>query len=258
MKQIKLFFNSLYSLYVIVLFFVFIPLVLVYYILVAGFPRNRRMRLIFKCHKVWLHTWAFLSGIKLNTVGHDKIDPDQTYVFLLNHRNMFDMILAGSCIQHAFQPLVKKELFKIPGLGWLFAMASVPVNRSSPESRKQSFDLMMQRIQEKTSILIFPEGTRNRTPAPLKAFYDGGFRLAIMNEIPVVPVVLIDLAQLQPVDTFRVYPGTVSLHFLDPISTEEMTEEDIEPLKKRVYDIMERFIQENDKFFREEMLTGKE
>ena len=209
------------------------------------------MRLIFRGHKVWLFTWAFLSGITLETNGHDKIHREGTYVFILNHRNMFDMILAGSCIQHSFQPLVKKELFKIPLLGWLFAMASVPVNRSNAESRKQSFDLMMSRIKEKTSILIFPEGTRNRTPKPLKDFYDGGFRLAIANEVPIVPIILLNLSRLQPVDTFRVYPGTVSLNFLDLVETKGMTEEDVPALKKKVYDIMEAYILENDEDFKD-------
>ncbi|MEZ4776038.1 MAG: lysophospholipid acyltransferase family protein [Bacteroidia bacterium] len=241
--------SAVYSAYVILLFFVFTPLVLVYYILISPFPTNTRMRLVYKCHWVWMTIWAFMSGIKMEVQGKEKLVYDQTYVFLPNHSNLFDIVLAGSRIQHPFKPLAKRELWRIPFLGQLFAMAAIPVDRSSKESRAHSFELMVSAVKKGTSILIFPEGTRNRTAAPLKAFYDGGFRLAIAGQVPIMPVMLLNVRQLQPVGTFRVYPGRVSLHFLDPIPVTGLTENDVESLKKQVYDLMEKYILANDSWF---------
>jgi 1-acyl-sn-glycerol-3-phosphate acyltransferase len=65
------------------------------------------------------------------------------------------------------------------------------------------------------SLLIFPEGTRNRTPEPTKDFYDGAFKAAIAAQVNVAPFVLINIRHLQPVDSKLVYPGRVTMRFLD-------------------------------------------
>ncbi|MBW2700162.1 MAG: 1-acyl-sn-glycerol-3-phosphate acyltransferase [Deltaproteobacteria bacterium] len=239
-----------YSAYVLLLFIAFIPLALVYYLLIFFFPTNTRLRLVYRFHRLWIFTVALLSFIRIKVRGAEKIIRDETYVFVVNHCNLFDTAIAGSCIQHPFKPLAKRELFKIPGLGWLFAMASVPVNRSSKESRKKSFDEMVKAIKGKTSILLFPEGTRNRTDKPLKSFYDGSFRLAIDCQVPVMPIVLLDVRALQPVDSLKMYPGKVSMNFLEPIPTQGMDSSHVEKLKQKVYAVMEKFILENDKMFR--------
>ncbi len=36
------------------------------------------------------------------------------------------------------------------------------------------------------SVLIFPEGTQNRTNDPLQQFYDGAFRIAVETQQPVL------------------------------------------------------------------------
>lgn len=249
--------SGIYSAYVIVLFFVFTPVVLVYYLLILPFPTNTRMRLIYKCHWVWITIWAVLSGIHMEVKGKEKLIYDQTYVFLPNHSNLFDIVLAGSRIQHPFKPLAKRELLRIPFLGQLFALAAIPVDRSSKESRAHSFELMVSEVKKGTSILIFPEGTRNRTSAPLKEFYDGGFRLAIVGQVPIMPVMLLNVRQLQPVGTFWVSPGRVALHFLDPVPVTGLTEADVDHLKTQVYDLMEKYILANDDWFISQNLLPK-
>ncbi|MEZ4826515.1 MAG: lysophospholipid acyltransferase family protein [Bacteroidia bacterium] len=227
--------NSIYSIYVIALFFLFTPLVLAFYLLILPFPTNTRMRLIYKCHWVWISTWAVLSGIRMEVQGNEKLDRKETYVFLPNHNNLLDIVLAGSRIQHPFKPLAKRELLRIPLLGQLFALAAIPVDRSSKESRARSFEVMVAAVKKGTSILIFPEGTRNRTDAPLKDFFDGGFRLAIAGQVKIIPVILLHVRKLQPVGTFRIFPGKVALHFLDPIDVSGLTESDTDNLKSSVF-----------------------
>ena len=242
-------FRILYSFYTFLLFFITALPVLLFYFIILPLPNNTRLRWVYRCNIIWLTTWGILCGIIFQTKGAKKINRDETYVFLSNHCNLFDIIMTGSRIQHPFMPLAKKEVMKVPVLGQLVGINSVIVDRSSKESRKQSFERMLERIRQKTSILIFPEGTRNRTNKPLKDFYDGGFRLAITAQVPIIPIVLLNIRQLQPVGTFWVSPGKVSLNFLDPIPTKGLTLDDLEGLKKSIFEKMKRFILENDKFF---------
>ena len=254
--MLKKIIHGIYSGWVLLLFFVTgIPVLLLYFI-IYPLPNNIRLRWVYRINYVWLTSWGLLSGIIIQTKGDKKRDPKETYVFISNHCNLFDIVMTGSRIQHAFMPLAKKEVLKVPVLGQLVGINSVPVDRSSKESRRQSFERMVERIRQKTSILIFPEGTRNRTAKPLKEFYDGGFRLAITTQVPIMPIVLLNIRKLQPVGTFLVSPGKISLNFLDPIPTKGMELTDVEKLKQMVFDRMQKFILENDIFFKD--LAGKE
>jgi 1-acyl-sn-glycerol-3-phosphate acyltransferase len=70
-------------------------------------------------------------------------------------------------------------------------------------------------------MVIYPEGTRNRTGQPLKKFYDGAFRLAVDAKKPVMPVVLLHTREILPADkTFYLRPHSIEMHFLPPVYSE--------------------------------------
>lgn len=230
-------------------------LILILYIFLMPLPQRKFLRTIYRINKVWITTWATLSGIRIKVNGAEHIKSDQDYVFISNHLNLLDIILNGSCIQHPFTPLIKKQLLKVPLLGQLLALTSVPVDRSSPESRKASFQRMKDTLARHISILIFPEGTRNRTEEPLKPFYSGAFRLAVEAEVILMPVVLLDIRKRQPVGTFRIYPGEISINFLEPIDTQGMDEDDVEALKQTVFNRMYEVILNKDSYFTRRVLS---
>lgn len=249
--------SLLYSMYVLLVFFLSMPVVLLFYIVISTFPERKRMIWVYKCNIVWINLWGFFTGIRMKVFGNEKLDLAKDYVFLSNHCNMLDIVITGSRIQHPFKPLIKKELTKIPLLGTLFNMTSLAVDRSSHESRQASFQAMVDQLARHISILIFPEGTRNRTNKPLKSFYDGGFRLAIETKTTIVPVVLIGVRELQPVHTFRIYPGTTSLHILDPVPTSGYDMKDLEKLKQLVFDRMFAFVVAHEPMFKDYVAEEK-
>lgn len=163
---------------------------------------------------------------------------------------MIDIPFTASCIDHYYKPLVKKELMSFPILGPLLRMTSLGVYRSSPESRKNVSVKMAEAMKNGLSLLIFPEGTRNRTPEPTKEFYDGAFKAAISAQANIAPFVLINIRHLQPVDSNLIYPGRVTMRFLDPISTAGMTEADTETLKNRVRAMIDEVLRKEDILFR--------
>lgn len=249
--------SILYSVYVLFIFFVFIPIVIVFYLIISTLPERERMIWVYKCNEVWIGCWGLLCGIRLEVSGHEKIDLKEDYIFLSNHCNMLDMVITGSRIQHPFKPLIKKELTRIPLLGTLFNMTSLAVDRSSKESRQASFQSMVDQLNRHISILIFPEGTRNRTDQPLKSFYDGAFRLAIETKTTIIPIVLIGVRELQPVHTFRIFPGKTSTYFLDPIPTNQYDIEDLDELKKLVFDRMFAFVVTHEPMFKDYLAENK-
>lgn len=243
---------SIYMVYVAIVFFTCLTCMLIIYVpLLLIRDERTRMRVIYFFNKLFLKwIWSNLVGIRVTVQGREKIQDDKTYAFVCNHSNMLDIPFTASCIDHYYKPLVKKELMSFPILGPLLRMTSLGVDRSSPESRRNVSVKMADAMKGGLSLLIFPEGTRNRTPEPTKDFYDGAFKAAIAAQAYVAPFVLINIRHLQPVDSNLIYPGRVTMRFLDPISTAGMTEADTEALKIRVRAMIDDVLRKEDVLFK--------
>ncbi len=221
------------------------------YALVSPIKDDRkRMKYIYKFNKiVFRYFWSRIALVPVTVEGREKINDDQTYVFVANHSNMLDIPYSSSCVDHYYKPLVKKELLKVPIMGKMFQWTSLPVDRGSKDDRKNSMNTMIDWLKSGISIWIFPEGTRNRTELPVKEFYDGAFKLAIEAQVPIAPIVVINSRSLQPVDSNIIYPGKVTWRFLDPISTKGMTDADVASLKERVAKLIGDTLLKEDKYF---------
>ncbi|MCI4671410.1 MAG: 1-acyl-sn-glycerol-3-phosphate acyltransferase [Bacteroidia bacterium] len=250
MKYLLRPFQWIYTIYVVAMFFItMVPIVFIYLFL-SLVPRNPRMIWVFRVNIVWLTIWGALCGIFMVTRGQEKIKKGKQYVILSNHVNMMDMIMLGSRLVHPFQPLIKKELLRIPLFGFLLRITSIPIDRSSGESRKAGFKTMVRRIETGTSILIFPEGTRNRASTPLAPFYLGAFRLAVATQTPIVPIVLVNMRRVQKPGQLLIKPGIVTFQILDPIPTAGMEDKDVKPLLDKVHKTYWDYLLEHDGDFK--------
>jgi 1-acyl-sn-glycerol-3-phosphate acyltransferase len=142
-----------------------------------------------------------------------------------------------------FRPLAKKELLKIPVFGLIARGATVIVDRSSGESRKKSLDKLKATLAEGISILLFAEGTQNRSKEVLQPFKDGAFRLAIDTQMPLLPMVVIGAGPLMPPGTINLRPGLIKIVVGPEISTTGMTE--TIALKNHTFEVMKEMIHKN-------------
>jgi 1-acyl-sn-glycerol-3-phosphate acyltransferase len=72
-----------------------------------------------------------------------------------------------------------------------------------------------------------------------------------MAQANIAPFVLINIRHLQPVDSNLIYPGRVTMRFLDPISTVGMTEADTDALKNRVRGMIDEVLRKEDYLFKD-------
>jgi 1-acyl-sn-glycerol-3-phosphate acyltransferase len=126
--------------------------------------------------------------------------------------------------------------------GWIAQTAAVIVDRSSPESRKKSIDRLKKILREGISILIFAEGTQNRTKELLQPFHDGAFRIAVDAQQPILPIVVIGAGKLMPPGTIDLKPGKVRIVVGDEISTDGLTPKDVANLKQQTFEAMRQLI----------------
>src|SRR5258706_10029856 len=76
-----------------------------------------------------------IAGVKVRTVGLEKIDPARTYIFMSNHISNLDPPITLPLIPRRTSVMVKKELFRVPILGKIMLIGSlVPVDRGNRDS----------------------------------------------------------------------------------------------------------------------------
>ena len=250
MALIRNILNIIWSGFCIVTFF--IVLILLFFVYAAVYFANDRMRTLtaYRANRVLSAAWLAICGYKLEIEGAEKIDPNKTYMFICNHSNMLDLPVTGYFLQHYYKTLVKKELKYVPIFGFLIKISSIPVDRSNPESRSHSTQVILDKLKHGISLMIFPEGTRNKTGQPLKSFYGGAFKTAVLAQVPIQPFVYLDSRMLQPVQSYRFHPGTIRIRVLVAVETKGLTAADVDALQETVYKTMEEVILREDKDFK--------
>ncbi|GIV34445.1 MAG: 1-acyl-sn-glycerol-3-phosphate acyltransferase [Chitinophagales bacterium] len=241
-----LFLRIAFTIWAYLTFFLLMLIAFVYHIVVAIITLGRGVDLMYKCYRPWAVTWAFLNGVRLDIRGEEHIEKNRSYVFVMNHGSTADIVIVAAAMKNRYRPLGKKELVRLPVMGFMFRKALILVDRSNPESRRQSMERMREIIGKNISVLIAPEGTRNRTPEPLQPFKDGAFRLAIECQLPVIPMVLLNTRRLYPNDEWLLHHCPLGCHFLEPVSTEGLKEKDIPELKEKVHTLMKEHIVKHD------------
>lgn len=185
----------------------------------------------FSITKQWGKVVLFLLGVRLKKLGNFEQFQTGQYVFVSNHRSQIDIPINFSSHPQLFVILSKIEATKIPVVGTNLKYAHVTVNRKQNESRKQAIAQMDKHLEAGRSILLYPEGRRNKTDEHLSKFKAGAFLLAIKHQIPIVPVTIINSEKINnPKAPLAIYPGTVQVVFNDPISTKGFSTDDLPAL----------------------------
>ena len=166
-------------------------------------------------------TGVRLTGIRVQTVGLDLLDPKRTYVFMSNHVSNIDPPIMVPLIPRRTSVMVKKELFDYPILGKTMRIGSlVPVDRGNKEAGIAAVRAAAAVLRQGINMMIYIEGHRS-FDGKLLPFKKGPFYLAIECGVPVVPVTIAGSHQVMPKGRFAIEPGTVTVIFHNPIEPQD-------------------------------------
>ena len=175
-------------------------------------------------HAMW--TGVRLAGVKVRTVGLDKLDPARTYIFMSNHISNLDPPITLPLIPRRSSVMVKKELFKIPILRQIMLIGSlVPVDRSNRDAGISAVRDAVRALDQGLNMTIYVEGKRS-FDGKLLPFKKGPFYLAEECKVPVVPITISGTEAVMPKAHFAIRPGTVTVQFHDPIEPSDFGERD--------------------------------
>jgi 1-acyl-sn-glycerol-3-phosphate acyltransferase len=190
--------------------------------------------------RFWARSYLFFFGMPLKVSGREHFEKGKTYVIVSNHVSLIDILVCYAAIPVSFKFLAKKETGKIPFVGFCVRNLHLFVDRKSKASRAESMKFMAKTLASGISIMIYPEGTRNKGPAFLKSFYDGAFNLAIKTKTPIVPLTIINTWSRQNQLTgFQLTPGRVKCVFNPPMEVEKLIDKDVPGLKQSVRETIE-------------------
>ncbi len=195
--------------------------------------------------KAWSRIFSVLNFIPYDIRNRDRIKRGKSYIFVSNHTSFMDIPALVVTMKGQFRALAKKELLKIPVFGWIAQVMCVVVDRSSNESRRRSIENLKRILSVGISVLIFPEGTQNRTKEPLQPFYDGAFRIAVETQEPILPIVVVGAGKLMPPGRFHIQPGKITVLVGEPIPTVGLTLAEVKDLREKVFAIMSNMISTN-------------
>lgn len=181
----------------------------------------------------------FLAGLSYEVEGLEKLSTNQGYVYVGNHRSFADVVIVFRIFPGDPRFLAKKELFQIPLVSFaLRTLGVIDVDRSDSEAAIKSIDRAVNELKNGRSIILFPEGTRNRKDGMLP-FKKGAFVLAIKAHVPIVPFTLLGTDKSIKPDEIYLYPAKVKVIIHDPIETNGMEWNDRNELLERAQSVIE-------------------
>ena len=162
----------------------------------------------------------------------------------MNHLSALDIPASAIACPNPFRFLSKAELGKIPVLGWIIRNIYLTVDRGSARARSESLVKMTNALNEGSSILIYPEGTRNRGGSVPERFFDGAFRLALSSGKPLAMLCLVNSHERSHGSKFSLQPGVLRYHWLPVIEPADFEHLDVSALRELALERMQTKIKE--------------
>ena len=196
--------------------------------------------------KMWGWLLMTMSGLWLKVKHEVSFDSTKTYVIVANHTSYVDIPAITCGIPGYASFVAKSELAKIPLFGRFFKTIDIGVDRKNARDGANAFKEANRRLTEdKTNVVIFPEGTIGTWVPELGKFKDGAFKAAIATGAYILPVTLADnwikVTEYGPV---AARPGKLRMFVHRPIDTAHLKPEEAGELKQKVFHIIESKLNE--------------
>ena len=193
----------------------------------------------------WINTNMMMAGVKLRVAGRKHLWAQRPAVFIFNHRNYYDGMIAAALVKTDYAAIAREEMGD-NAIGKLITkiMPTILIKRGtgSKVEAARSLDPVVHAMKvEGYSVMLSPEGTRTvgkrNSVGPFKK---GAFHMAMAAGVPVVPIVIrnaLDIASRSG----SMRPGTVDVAVLPPVSVADWTTANMAEKIEGVRQIVHRY-----------------
>jgi 1-acyl-sn-glycerol-3-phosphate acyltransferase len=193
----------------------------------------------------WAKKILKICNTSLSVSNPFSISLTQDFVITPNHASLMDIPILLATF-----PLVrimyKKDLEKIPFFGWVLKNSPfIPVSREDNKRAYETLQETILKLQNGSSIVIFPEGTRS-DDGMLGQFKRGAFFMALKANKAILPVVILGSNKLLPNKSTKLTPGKVEIHIATPIEIpQNISRSEEKELMNTVYELMNKMLERN-------------
>ena len=192
----------------------------------------------------WIKTQLQLAGVKLRVSGKKHLWERRPAVFIFNHRNFYDGMIAAALVKTDYAAIARKEMGDT-AVGKLVQkiMPTVLIERgtgSKAEAAKALLPVVEAMNNDGYSVMLSPEGTR--TVGNLNSvgpFKKGAFHMAMAAGVPIVPIVIRNALDIAGRSQGAMRAGTVDVAVLPPVPVDDWTQAN---LNERIAAVRQMFI----------------
>ena len=139
-------------------------------------------------HNLWGPALLAIAAVRLKVHHQEPISSDRPAIYVANHLSHYDIPAVFTAIPVALHFIAKKELKKVPFLGWaMSAVGMIFIDRKDKERAIASMNKAGRLIRDGKNVISFPEGTRS-SDGELQQFKKGVFVMAQKTGVDVIPV----------------------------------------------------------------------
>ncbi len=191
------------------------------------------------CAVNWARFNSFMTPMRVKVSGREFVDEKQSYIIVSNHLSQYDIFVLYGWIGIDFKWVMKASLINVPFLGPACdKLEHIFIDRSNTQAALESINSAKKRIVDGTSVLFFPEGTRNPRGKMLP-FKKGAFKFALDLNLPILPVTIVGTEKVLPKGTINLLPGEVEMKIHEPISVEGYDDAGIDMLMQEARQVIQ-------------------
>ena len=183
--------------------------------------------------------WAFrqvirIAGTKVIVLGEENVPKDTAVLYVGNHRSYFDILLTYVRVLS----------------NWMRYLHCLFLDRQNVKEGLKTILAAIDKVRSGISICIFPEGTRNKTSDTFLPFHEGSFKIAVKGDVPIVPITLLNTADIFEDHLPKIKKTTVVLEYGKPIYVNELDKEARKSLSTYVsWIIADTYFKNKEKYF---------
>ena len=181
----------------------------------------------------------YYFGIRAEVIGGEKIPTDSRFLFICNHRSLFDpLIVIDKLRDYNISFISKPSNFRIPFAGRIiYAAGYLPIDRENNRNALTTILTASDYLKKDIcSIGIYPEGTRSKT-AELLPFHAGSFKIAQKAHVPIVVASISGTEKMKKAHLFAA--NNVKLTILEVIPVETVVSSKTNDLSEHARGLIE-------------------
>ncbi|MBD3627888.1 MULTISPECIES: lysophospholipid acyltransferase family protein [Cyclobacterium] len=230
--------RRIYSIYGSIVFIMTFLVLFPVFVFTIEFPNKKAQGR--KLNRVWSKVFFGLLFFKVKIENLHHFRKGSQFVIVSNHFSYLDIPVLG-LIPFDLVFIGKSSLAKVPIFGYMFKNLHISVNRNSLKSRGVSILKAKEALDQKSSVVFFPEGgISSQQPPNMARFKDGAFKVALDKQIPIIPITLSYNHLILPDDgrfLLRYKPVKVVIH--PPVAVEGLDQKDVGWLKEKCFQIIQ-------------------